>query len=119
MTGRVAQRGYLGIVANTVAIPEEIAEQAGLEQETGVMIFSVEAGSPARKAGLPLHLPAAAVDLRRPLALLIALRRANADADQAWDILPGDAAVPLFPPATSRTAPPHRASQNPCGRHGN
>jgi S1-C subfamily serine protease len=54
MTGRVAQRGYLGIIANTVAIPEEIAEQAGLEQETGVMIFSVEAGSPARKAGLAM-----------------------------------------------------------------
>ena len=53
-TGRVAQKGYLGIVANTVAIPEEIAEQAGLEQETGVMIFSVEAGSPARKAGLTM-----------------------------------------------------------------
>ena len=54
MTGRVAQRGYLGIIANTVAIPEEIAESAGLEQETGVMIFSVEAGSPARKAGLAM-----------------------------------------------------------------
>ena len=39
MTGKTAQRGYLGIIANTVAIPEEIAEQAGLEQETGVMIF--------------------------------------------------------------------------------
>ena len=54
MTGRIAQRGYLGIVANTVAIPEEIAEQAGLDQETGVMIFSVEPGSPARKAGLAM-----------------------------------------------------------------
>ena len=54
MTGKVAQRGYLGIIANTVAIPEEIAEAAGLEQETGVMIFSVEAGSPARKAGLAM-----------------------------------------------------------------
>jgi serine protease Do len=54
MTGRVSQRGYLGIIANTVAIPDEIAEQAGLEQETGVMIFSVEAGSPARKAGLAM-----------------------------------------------------------------
>jgi serine protease Do len=52
MTGKTAQRGYLGIVANTVAIPEEIAEQTGLDQETGVMIFSVEPGSPARKAGL-------------------------------------------------------------------
>jgi len=54
MTGKTAQRGYLGIIANTVAIPPEIAEQAGLEQETGVMIFSVEAGSPARKAGLAM-----------------------------------------------------------------
>ncbi|MCW4028932.1 MAG: trypsin-like peptidase domain-containing protein [Candidatus Bathyarchaeota archaeon] len=54
MTGRTAERGYLGIVANTVAIPQEIAEQAGLEQETGVMIFSVEHGSPARKAGLAM-----------------------------------------------------------------
>ncbi len=54
MTGRTAQRGYLGIIANTVAIPEEIAEQVGLEQETGVMIFSVEQGSPARKAGLAM-----------------------------------------------------------------
>ncbi len=54
MTGKTAQRGYLGIVANTVAIPEEIAEQAGLEQETGVMVFSVEPGSPARKAGLAM-----------------------------------------------------------------
>ncbi len=54
MTGKTARRGYLGIIANTVAIPEEIAEQAGLEQETGVMIFSVEANSPARKAGLAM-----------------------------------------------------------------
>lgn len=54
MSGRTPQRGYLGIIANTVAIPEEIAEQVGLEQETGVMIFSVESGSPARKAGLAM-----------------------------------------------------------------
>jgi serine protease Do len=54
MTGKTAQQGYLGVVANTVAIPEEIADATGLEQETGVMIFSVEAGSPARKAGLAM-----------------------------------------------------------------
>ena len=54
MTGKTPQKGYLGIIANTVGIPDEIAEQAGLEQETGVMIFSVEAGSPARKAGLAM-----------------------------------------------------------------
>jgi len=54
MTGKTAQKGYLGIIANTVAIPPEIAEQAGLDQETGVMIFSVEPNSPARKAGLAM-----------------------------------------------------------------
>jgi serine protease Do len=54
LTGKTPQRGYLGIIANTVAIPEEVQEQAGLEQDTGVMIFSVEAGSPARKAGLAM-----------------------------------------------------------------
>ena len=54
MTGKTAERGYLGIIANTVAIPQEIAEQAGLEQESGVMIFNVEPGSPARKAGLAM-----------------------------------------------------------------
>ncbi|MGE5556332.1 MAG: S1C family serine protease [Methanocella sp.] len=54
ITGKTPRKGYLGVVANTVAIPPEIAEQAGLEQETGVMIFSVEAGSPARRAGLAM-----------------------------------------------------------------
>jgi S1-C subfamily serine protease len=54
MAGKVAQKGYLGIIANTVAIPEEIAEAANLDQETGIMIFSVEPGSPARKAGLAM-----------------------------------------------------------------
>ncbi len=48
------KRAYLGIVSNTVAIPEELAEQASLNQETGVMVFSVERGSPARKAGLTM-----------------------------------------------------------------
>ncbi len=54
MTGRTLKKAYLGIVANTVGIPQEIAEQAGLEQASGVMIFSVESGSPARKAGLAM-----------------------------------------------------------------
>lgn len=54
MHGGQLRRAYLGIVSNTVAIPAEIAEQAGLQQETGVMVFSVERGSPARKAGLTM-----------------------------------------------------------------
>ncbi len=54
MTGRAFKKAYLGVVANTVAIPEEITEQTRLNQESGVMIFSVEPGAPARKAGLTM-----------------------------------------------------------------
>jgi S1-C subfamily serine protease len=54
MQGAVIKRGYLGIVSNTVMIPQELAEETGIEQNTGVMIFSVEYGSPARKAGLTM-----------------------------------------------------------------
>lgn len=54
LTGRAVRKAYLGIVANSVVIPREIAEKTGLEQESGVMIFSVEGGSPARKAGLTM-----------------------------------------------------------------
>jgi S1-C subfamily serine protease len=54
MSGRAIRKAYLGIVANSVVIPREIADQIGLDQDSGVMIFSVEAGSPARKAGLTM-----------------------------------------------------------------
>ena len=54
MSGRVIKKAYLGIVANSVAIPPEIQERTGLDQRSGVMIFSVEPSSPARKAGLAM-----------------------------------------------------------------
>ena len=54
MTGGRLKRAYLGIVSNTVSIPQEIASQARLDQDTGVMIFQVEQGAPARKAGLTM-----------------------------------------------------------------
>ena len=54
MSGRVIKKAYLGIIANSVAIPTEIQEETGLNQNSGVMIFSVEPGSPARKAGLAM-----------------------------------------------------------------
>jgi S1-C subfamily serine protease len=53
-TGRPIRKAYLGIVANSVVIPREIADQTGLNQDSGVMIFSVEPGSPARKSGLAM-----------------------------------------------------------------
>ena len=47
--GRV-QRGYLGVVAQPARLPEVLAQQLG--QETGLLVASVEAGSPADGAGL-------------------------------------------------------------------
>ena len=53
-TGGKVKKGYLGLIANTVALPEEIRTEAGIEQETGVMVFQVEPGAPAKKAGLTM-----------------------------------------------------------------
>lgn len=46
------KRGYLGITAQTVRLPESTAQVA--EQETGLLIASVEDGSPAAEGGLML-----------------------------------------------------------------
>jgi len=54
INGGKIKRAYLGIVSNTVAIPQELADEAGIDQDTGVMVFSVERGSPAKKAGLTM-----------------------------------------------------------------
>ena len=49
--GRIS-RGYLGVGAQPVRLPENLAQQ--LKQETGLLIVSVEPGGPADKAGLML-----------------------------------------------------------------
>jgi len=54
MSGGEIKRAYLGIVSNTIRIPQETAEEQNIDQDTGVMIFSVEPDSPAKKAGLAL-----------------------------------------------------------------
>jgi len=46
------RQAFLGIGAQAVRLPEAIAEQAG--QETGLMLVSVESGSPAEAGGLLL-----------------------------------------------------------------
>ncbi len=46
------RRGYLGVGAQTVSLPEHIAKQTN--QETALLLVSVEPGSPAEKAGLIL-----------------------------------------------------------------
>jgi S1-C subfamily serine protease len=46
------RRGYLGVAAQPVRLPEPLARQ--LNQETGLLIAGVEQGSPADKAGVYL-----------------------------------------------------------------
>jgi S1-C subfamily serine protease len=46
------RRGYLGIGAQPVRLPEALAEE--LDQEVGLMLVSVESGSPAESGGLLL-----------------------------------------------------------------
>jgi S1-C subfamily serine protease len=46
------KRAYLGIVSDTVRLPQEIATQ--VDQQSGVMVYQVEANSPAKKAGLAM-----------------------------------------------------------------
>ncbi len=43
-------RGYLGVGAQPVRLPEALAKQ--FNQETGLLVVSVEPGGPAEKAGL-------------------------------------------------------------------
>ncbi|MEM6285048.1 MAG: PDZ domain-containing protein, partial [Chloroflexota bacterium] len=46
------KRGYLGVTAQTVRLPESTAEAAG--QETGLLVASVEPESPAAVGGILL-----------------------------------------------------------------
>ncbi len=46
------RRGYLGVGAQPVRLPDSVAKDLG--QETGILLLSVESGSPASKAGLVL-----------------------------------------------------------------
>src|SRR4030095_6848436 len=46
------RRGYLGVAGQTVPIRRRLNRYYGLEQETGVLVVSVEQESPAQKAGL-------------------------------------------------------------------
>jgi S1-C subfamily serine protease len=50
--GQPFKRAYLGIVSNPVALPEEVSSDQRVGQEAGVMVYSVEDGTPAKKSGL-------------------------------------------------------------------
>jgi S1-C subfamily serine protease len=54
--GKSTGRAYLGIVSNPVPLPEDVPDLAQTQsgQSYGVIVLSVEAGSPAKEAGLAL-----------------------------------------------------------------
>jgi S1-C subfamily serine protease len=52
--GRV-RRGYVGLAAQQIAIPRRLRHAAGLEQESAILVVSIEPGSPAERAGLKMR----------------------------------------------------------------
>ena len=46
------KKGYLGVVVEPVELPEEVAKSEEVGQDEGLLVRSVEAGSPARAAGM-------------------------------------------------------------------
>lgn len=50
--GQPFKRAYLGIVSNPVSLPDEVSSDQRVGQEAGVMVFSVEGGTPAKQSGL-------------------------------------------------------------------
>jgi S1-C subfamily serine protease len=50
-SGRV-KRGYLGISFYPISLPKEVTGPLDIKQSAGLMVISVEPGSPAKKAGL-------------------------------------------------------------------
>ncbi len=53
-SGKPTGRAYLGIISNPVQLPERATKLEQVKQECGLLVVSVEVGSPADKAGLVL-----------------------------------------------------------------
>lgn len=53
-SGGTVKRGYLGVRAQAVELPPVVRERAGITQEIGLLVSSVEAGSAAELGGLML-----------------------------------------------------------------
>ncbi len=52
--GESVKRAYLGVVSNAIELPDEVAARSDVNQETALMVFSVEPESAAKRAGLRL-----------------------------------------------------------------
>jgi S1-C subfamily serine protease len=52
MSSGKVRRGYLGISFYPISLPKEVTDPLDIKQSTGLMVISVEPGSPAKKAGL-------------------------------------------------------------------
>ena len=48
------KRAYLGVVSNTIELPNEVAARSDVGQDTALMVYSVEPDSAAKRAGLRL-----------------------------------------------------------------
>ena len=49
--GRI-RRAYLGVTSRPIEVPEALREKAHVDQQTGLLLLSVEPGSPADRGGL-------------------------------------------------------------------
>jgi serine protease DegQ len=49
-----AKKGYLGVVVEPIELPEELAKASQIGQEEGLLVRSVETGSPAKAAGMTI-----------------------------------------------------------------
>ncbi len=52
--GENVKRAYLGIVSSPIELPDAVSARSDVNQETALMVFSVEPESAAKKAGLAL-----------------------------------------------------------------
>jgi S1-C subfamily serine protease len=52
--GENVKRAYLGVVTNTIELPSEVATRSDVNQESALMVFSVEPESAAKRGGIRL-----------------------------------------------------------------